>query len=121
MPSISLDLTITKNYPKATHAPVEVKAAVAPGKIKSITLQFPAGCQYQAKVQVNISTDENTHMPLLPTPSGGYDNLDYIALDDFVQEFPVNFKLEHYAVLYAWGWNEDTVNDHEVKVIVNLE
>lgn len=120
MPAISLDLTIPKDTNKATASPVEVKAYVGPCTIIGIILQFPAGCQYLAKVQVSASLPGNPKMPLLPSTQGS-DALDYIALDDFVQFFPMKVKITSNAIIYADGWNEDDTNQHEIKVVVITE
>ena len=120
MPSLSFDLNITANTPKATASPVEKKAYVGPCKIIGATVQFPAGCQYQAKIQLGVSVPGNAKMPILPASAGG-DSLDYIALDDFVQFFKMSVDVNAPSIIYADGWNEDVSNAHEIKIVVLTE
>lgn len=119
--TISFDLTIPANTTKA--APVEKKAAIGPCTIKSIAVQFPAGCQYLAQLKVTIAAHQNPRLPLLPSQSSGDDALDYIALDDTkgAQEFPVMAEVRHHTIIYVDAWNLDTANQHELKVIINME
>lgn len=119
MGSLSLDLTIPANTTQA--APVIVQNPIGPGKIKSIKLQFPAGCQYLARVQINIAAFGNARQPIVPSQASGNNALDYVALDNDVQDFPLDLVLKHTTILYAYGWNTDATNQHEVKVVINLE
>ncbi len=120
MATISFDLTIPKDYNKATHEPLEKVSPIGPGRIKSITAQFPAGCQFLAKLQVAVAASGNPKQPILPSQVS-QDGLDYIALDDFVQEFPVNVVLMKTTLVYVRGWNEDDTYSHEIKVTVNMD
>lgn len=120
MISISLDLTIPANYNLASHVPVESKVNLPPCKIKGAILQFPAGCQYLAEVTLYASRQGQAKQQILPRPMGG-DSLNYIALDDFVHEFPIDVDGIDPFTLYANGWNEDAANQHEIKVIVLIE
>ena len=117
--TISLDVTAPASTTEANA--VESSVPVGPGTIKSIIAQFPAGCQYLAKLQVSIAGFGHSRMPLLPSQTLGASALRYIALDNDVQEFPVGLKLYWTTMLYARLWNDDSDNQHDIKVIINME
>ncbi len=120
--TLSFDLNILAST-LITGSPLQVKAPVGPGKIIEIAVQFPPGCQYLAKLQVNVGAPGNPHFPILPSQISGNDALKYIALDSTTgaQKFAMSVKLTQQTYLYLWGWNDDTANAHELKVIVTLE
>lgn len=119
MATISLDLTIPAGTTYPTAAPIEKKAYIGPCKIEEIWLQFPSGCQYTAKVNVSVSTQNSSKQLILPRIQTG-DSLGYIALDNAYTPFSVDVDVESPAILYADGWNDDGANQHEIKVVVIL-
>ncbi len=100
-------------------APVSQSIFIGPGYLEGITLQFPAGCQYNAHIAVYLTRRSNDKQRILPQDFGS-PTVDNIALDDFVKDFPVGINLEETAKLTVEGWNDDTANSHTIMVLPNL-
>jgi hypothetical protein len=118
MASISLELVIPPSTLKLSSAPVEKSVNVSNMVINSAFFQFPSGCQYLALIQV-LLREGNQDRLLVPTGFSG-DALDYIAYDGATPLIPIGLTLKGQSVLYARGWNEDTVNQHWIKLLLDV-
>ena len=123
MGSASLELVIPASTLKASSPPVQSKLYLSNVKILGVYFQFPSGCVYLAEVQLIISEGNNSSQSLVPSMSKGNGNaLDYIAFDGATGLFlPINRSVKGNQLLVANGWNEDTANQHWIKILLTLE
>ena len=116
-------VSLTLSPPASTTKANAVTATVmiGPGYIKDAIVQFPAGCQYLAKLAVYVSLPSNPLTPVLPQYDAE-DGQDHIALDDTGGGLvlPIGIRLDYTAKLTAKAWNSDSVNAHTLKVLINL-
>ncbi len=117
---ISLTLTAPASTAKANA--VSATVMIGPGHIKDAIVQFPAGCQFLAKLGIYLSQPGDEKQLILPQYNAE-SGQDHIALDDTggALRLPIEIELDFVAKLTAELWNDDTVNAHTVKALINLE
>ena len=115
MPTFALVMTIPANTPKEN--PLIKVAELIKGIIKTIRLQHPTGCEYDARV--NFSCESNRILPVAEKN----DAVDYLAFESTNPEpFPVDYKMQKdRAIIIMQGWNLDAVYEHTITAFIEVE
>ncbi len=120
MGAISLTLTAPASTTKANA--VSASVMIGPGYIEDAVVQFPAGCQFLAKLAIYLSRPGDEKQLVLPQYNAE-SGQDHVALDDTggALRLPIEIELDFVARLTAELWNDDPVNAHTIKALINLK
>lgn len=109
MPVYTFETNYAASGTEATATLTNIAASV--GKIKKVSLQFPAGCIFLVKLKIF-----HRGRQILPTNPDGY-----FAGDDTNLEFQPEEDIKNTpSVLTIKGWNEDS-STHKIEGTITIE
>lgn len=94
--------------PSGTEVTLTERSPVA-GKVNSILLHFPAGCNALVQISCFIGSEQVLSLT------------GFIALDDATEKFPLGQKVDKNALLTVVIANTDSVNPHTPSIIWDVE
>ncbi|MBI4332188.1 MAG: hypothetical protein HY673_12995 [Chloroflexi bacterium] len=110
----SLSLAVPANT--LEQSPASQSITLGEGYFRGLLVQFPRGCEFLVKLACYLSTTFSSKERVLPSESF-QETVNYIALDDWVGELPVDLDITKASTFWAEAWNDDVQNTHTIKVI----